>query len=978
MHFTDITEHGFESLIVNYLLERNNYEQGLNDDYNRDYALDETRLLRFLRETQDSELERSGILDSELRKAEFFAQIQSQIYKRGIVDVLRNGLSFHCVSFVMFYLSPSENNIKARGLYEQNIFSVTRQLRYSNANKNLAVDMCIFINGLPLITIELKNSLTGQSADDAVSQYMRDRDTRELLFSFKRCMVHFAVDDSNVKFCTRLAGKESVFLPFDKGFNDGAGNPPNPEGLMTDYLWKNILTKTELTRIIENYACLVKGEQIFPRYHQLDAVNKIIADVKKNGVGHRYLIQHSAGSGKSNSIAWLAHQLAGLEADGKIIFDSVFVVTDRKLLDKQINETVKNFTQVAGTVIHAEHSRDLKKAITDGRRIIITTIEKFPYIVQEMDNAHRGRRFAVIIDEAHSGQGGRNSIEMTRTLNSDSDDEDAINFLVESRKLLKNASYFAFTATPKNKTLEIFGTPYQDSDSDSESESGIIKHRAFHVYTMKQAIQEGFILDVLQNYTPVKSFYRLIKVAEDDPKFDRKKALIELVKFVEGSKFTIEKKAALIVKHFHEQVTAKGKVGGKARAMVVTSSIHNCIEYYRSVNKSLAERKSPFKALIAFSGSNNDFGGELTSRGLNGLSDSKIPEVFRTDDKYRFLIVADMFQTGFDEPLLHTMYVDKMLSDIKAVQTLSRLNRCCPGKYDTFILDFANDSEIIRKAFSRYYRGVILSDGTDPNKLYELEQALRECGVFTVDDVNKFVKSYLEGSGREELDYILDKNAMIYRNLDTALQIKFKGSSKAFIRTYNFLGAVLTFNNPDWEKLCIFLTLLVPKLPSPKGDEFPAGLVEAVDLESYRIEAQETMSLILDDKDSNINPVPSKDIHGKDSDSKQDLLSVILSEFNNIFGNIKWNDADNVKIQILKLPEQVMKDKKYQNALQNSDEQGVRLEAERVLNKIMCSLIADNMELYRQFQENESFRNWLSDSVLKATCNNYDTRRLTS
>ena len=580
MEVTDTKEKGFESLIVKWLVEHNGYEQGNNADYNKEYAIDETRLFRFLQNTQPEQMDRLGVFKSEQKKRQFLNRLQGELAKRGIIDVLRNGIKVYPVDLIMFYLTPTENNAKAREMFEKNIFSVTRQLRYSQDASKLALDMCLFINGLPVITFELKNQLTKQNVDDAVEQYKTDRDPREMLFSFKRCMVHFAVDDARIKFCTKLAGKDSWFLPFDKGYNDGAGNPPNPDGIMTDYLWKDILTKEKLSLIIENYAQVVievdeetkkkKEKQIFPRYHQLDVVTKLLADVKTNGVGKKYLIQHSAGSGKSNSIAWLAHQLIGLELDGHPMLDSVIVVTDRRILDKQIRDTIKQFMQVGNTVAWAEHSGDLTKAITDGKRIIVTTIEKFPYIVPQIGAEHKDNRFAIIIDEAHSGQSGRNSAQMNLALSGlasddEMDNEDKINAMMEGRKLLNNASYFAFTATPKNKTLETFGVPYQDGDT--------IKHRPFHVYTMKQAIQEGFILDVLKYYTPIDSFYKLMKTVEDDPMFDKKRAQKKLRSFVESDSYTIAKKAAMMVDHFHEQVIAKGKIGGQARAMVVTSSI---------------------------------------------------------------------------------------------------------------------------------------------------------------------------------------------------------------------------------------------------------------------------------------------------------------------------------------------------------------------------------------------------------------------
>ena len=976
MAFTNTRENGFETLIVNWLVEHNGYEEGNNTDYNKEYAIDETRLFRFLQDTQPTQMGKLGVFQSEQKKRQFLNRLQGELTKRGIIDVLRNGIKVYPVDLIMFYLTPTENNVKAGKMFERNIFSVTRQLRYSQDAGKLALDLCLFINGLPIITFELKNQLTKQNTDDAVQQYRDDRDPRDLLFSFKRCMVHFAVDDACIKFCTKLAGKDSWFLPFDKGYKDGAGNPPNPSGMMTDYLWKDILTKAKLTGIIENYAQVIQEtdpdtkkksvKQVFPRYHQLDVVEKLLADVRENGIGKKYLIQHSAGSGKSNSIAWLAHQLIGLERDGHPMIDSVIVVTDRRILDKQIRDTIKQFMQVRNTVVWAEHSGDLTDAITKGKRIIITTIEKFPYIVPQIGAEHKENHFAILIDEAHSGQSGRNSAQMNLALSglaSDDklDNEDKINAMMEGRKLLGNASYFAFTATPKNKTLETFGIPYQDGDD--------IKHRPFHVYTMKQAIQEGFILDVLQNYTTIDSFYKLMKTVEDDPMFDKKRAQKKLRSFVESSEYTIAKKAAMMVEHFHEQVIAKGKIGGQARAMVVTSSIPRCVEYYYAINKCLSERHSPYKAIIAFSGEHKYQGQEptLTSAIMNGFPDAKIPKIFK-QDPYRLLVVADMFQTGFDEPLLHTMYVDKMLYDIKAVQTLSRLNRCHPQKHDTFVLDFANKPELIEEAFSRYYRTTILSGETDLNKLYDLISTMESYQVYSGDDVERLVDLYLNGADRDKLDPTLDACTAIYKQLDTDDQIKFKSAAKAFVRTYGFLGAILPYGNADWERLSIFLNLLIPKLPSPRDDDLSQGILEAIDLESYRNEACESMSIKLEDSDSEVAPVPAGKV-GYIIEPEMDLLSVILSDFNDMFGNINWNDADNVHRQILEIPAMVSRDEKYQNAMKNSDEQSERLESERALQQVIFAIMADNMELFKQFQDNPSFKKWLSDLVFNLTYN---------
>lgn len=976
MVFTDKTEKGFETLIVNWLVDQDGYQQGTNEDYNKEYAIDETRLFRFLNDTQPKEMAKLGVNQSDQKKRQFLNRLSGEITRRGIIDVLRNGIKAYPADLILFYFTPTENNEQAKRLFDKNIFSVTRQLRYAIDASKLALDLCLFINGLPVITIELKNHFTGQTTADAVEQYKKDRNPRELLFSFKRCIVHFAVDDQTVQFCTKLCGKASWFLPFNKGYHDGAGNPPNPEGIMTDYLWKDILTKTKLSRIIENYVQVVVEEnpetrkkpvkQIWPRYHQLDCVEKLLADVRQYGVGKRYLIQHSAGSGKSNSIAWLAHQLIGLERDGRPMIDSVIVVTDRRILDKQIRDTIKQFMQVKNTVVWAQHSGDLKKAIQDGKRIIVTTVEKFPYISQEIGQEHINHTFAIIIDEAHSGQSGRNAANMNLALSglasdSELDNEDKINAMVEGRKLVKTASYFAFTATPKNKTEEVFGTPYE--------EDGQIKHRPFHVYTMKQAIQEGFILDVLKNYVTIDSWYKIAKKVEDDPMFDKKRAQKKLRSFVEGNPDVIAKKAAMMVDHFHEQIIARKKLGGQSRAMVVTASIPRCIETYYAITKCLADRHSPYKAIIAFSGECSYHGQEppLTSAAMNGFPDAKIPQEFKKDP-YRLLVVADMFQTGFDEPLLQTMYVDKPLSDIAAVQTLSRLNRAAPGKDEVYVLDFANKAETIEKAFSRFYRTTILSGETDPNKLYDLISLMEGYQVYDHSDVEKVVDLFLSGGERDRLDPLLDSCVVLYGQLETEDQIQFKSAAKAFVRTYGFLGSILPYGNAAWEKLSIFLNLLIPKLPSPQTDDLSEGILSTVDLDSYRNEAREAVAIRLEDEDAEIAPVPTGKV-GHIVEPEMDPLSHIISEFNGMFGNIQWNDADNVQRQLLQIPAMVSRDEKYRNAMKNSDEQEARTESERALQQVIFSIMADNMELFKQFQDNPSFKKWLTDMVFNLTYN---------
>lgn len=974
---TNTKESGLETLIVEHLVNHNGYEQGTNNDYSKEYAIDETRLFRFLQDTQPDQLEKLGVFNSDINKSKFLNRLQGEITKNGIIEVLRSGIKVYPVTLDLFYLTPSQENAKSKELYNKNIFSVTRQLNYSRDNTRLALDFVIFINGLPIITSELKNRLTKQNVDDAVYQYQTDRDHRELLFNFGRCMVHFAVDDNEIKMCTKLEGKKSWFLPFNKGYNDGAGNPPNPNGIKTDYLWKEILVRDELANIIENYAQIVKEKdeetkkvkrkQIFPRYHQLAGVKSILADVSEKGVGQKYLVQHSAGSGKSNSIAWLAHQLVSLTKNGENIFDSIIVVTDRINLDKQIKNTIKSFMQVSNTVGHAESSGDLRKLLQDGKKIIITIVHKFPFILEDIGNQHRKNNFAIIIDEAHSSQSGSMSAKMNMALSDKYEDneeetiEDKIVKMLEGRKMLTNASYFAFTATPKNKTLEMFGVPYEVD--------GKVKHKPFHIYTMKQAIQEGFIIDVLRNYTPIKSFYKIAKIVEDDPMFDKKKAQKKLRNYVESNEKAIGLKAEIMVDHFHDQVIAKGKIGGKARAMIVTSSIKRAIQYYYSITGYLEKRKSPFKAIVAFSGE-KEFGGKnLTESAINGFPSNEIEKRLKKDP-YRILVVANKFQTGYDEPLLHTMYVDKVLTDIKAVQTLSRLNRAHPQKHDTFVLDFANETEVIKESFSKYYQTTILSEETDPDKLNDIESDIRGYHVFTDYHIDNIVELYLNGEDRDKLDPILDICAKNYEDeLDEDEQIDFKSKAKAFTRTYGFLASILPYGNAEWEKLSIFLNLLIPKLPAPKEEDLSKGILESIDLDSYRAEAQAKMSIVLEDSPTyEIDPVPTNTGGGK-PDLELDLLSNILSSFHDLFGNIPWKDEDRVKKHIASIPEVVAKDKDYQNAMKNSDKQNARIESQKAVNRAVINIMADNMEIFKQYNDNESFKKWLSDMVFNVTYN---------
>ncbi|MGI9392269.1 MAG: type I restriction endonuclease subunit R [Parvibaculales bacterium] len=999
MKVSDTSEAGLETTIVDSLIEEAGYQAGQPQDYDRAHAVDLAKLTAFLLSTQPEVAERylpsANEVDSP-KRTQFLHRLKSEIAKRGIIDVVRKGVKNGPDSITLFYGSPTAKNQKAKQLFEQNIFSVTRQLRYSNNNTQLALDMGVFINGLPIATFELKNKLTKQTVYDAVAQYENDRDPKELLFQFGRCVVHFAVDDHEVRMCTLLKGKGSWFLPFNKGYSDGAGNPPNPYGLATDYLWKQILTKERLTDILENYAQVTeekdkktgkkKKSQIFPRYHQLTVVRKLLADAQQTGAGKRYLIQHSAGSGKSNSIAWLAHQLVGLEKQEKAVFGSIIVVTDRRVLDKQIKDTIKSFAQVGNVVGHAEKSGDLRRFINEGKQIIITTVQKFPFILAEIGDDHRQNKFAIIIDEAHSGQSGRTASKMNMALAEKQKEpeyamaaeakadyqvtaaeeegegestEDKINQLMEGRKMLSNASYFAFTATPKNKTLEIFGEP-------DPQPGGKIKHRPFHTYTMKQAIQEGFILDVLKYYTPVASFYRLLKTVKDDPLFDTKKSQKKLRKYVESNPHAISEKAEIMVDHFHTKVMVRRKIGGQARAMVITSGITRAIGYFHAINQHLGEKKLPYQAIVAFSGEHEYGSNTVTEAKLNSFASNKIVDKI-AEDPYRILIVADKFLTGYDEPLMHTMYVDKPLSGIKAVQTLSRLNRAHPKKYDTFILDFSNDAEVIQQAFADYYRTTILSEETDHNKLHDLKSDLDGYQVYSSEQIEDLVERYVNGAERETLDPILDACVGPYINLDQDGQIDFKGKAKSFTRTYGFLASILPYNNAEWEKLSIFLNFLIPKLPAPREEDLSKGILETIDMDSYRAEIQASTAITFTDEDAELGAVPMAG-GGRKPEPELDHTSNIIQAFNDLFGNIKWTNADQVEKAVTEeIPERVAADPAYQNAIKNSDKHNARIELDRALVSVMVAMLSDHTELYKQFTDNVSFNKWLGDAVFSQT-----------
>ena len=975
---TDTSEKNLETILVNYLCDQHKYEQGVSEDYNKEYALDTERVKRFLLSTQKQKVENTACFVSEVSERKFFTELNKQLANRGITDVLRKGFRFISELFDMYYPLPSELNPTAKELYGKNIFCVTRQLFYSKENSN-SIDVMISLNGLPVMTLELKNHYTGQTIENAVSQYQTDRDPKDLLLAPKRCAVHFAVDDDNIKMCTWLSGKSSWFLPFNKGVNGGAGNPINPNGMRTAYLWEDILKKESLSDILENYAQVVvkkvrerdkntgkykevtKTSVVWPRYHQLDAVRSLLKATREGGIGQRFLIQHSAGSGKSNSITWLAYQLVGLLDGTQPLLDSVIVVTDRVNLDGQIRDNIIAFKRLQNLVAHAESADELRQHLESGKKIIITIVHKFPFILDAVGNELKNKRFGIIIDEAHSSQNGSLSAKMNIALSGNAggdemDLEDRLNQIIEGRKMVKNANYYAFTATPKNKTLQMFGQPFDAPD-------GEIGHRPFHEYTMKQAIEEEFIMDVLKNYTTYNSYYKIVKAIEEDPEFEKKQAQKKLRAFVESQPETIQQKATVIVEHFHNQVIGKGKVGGQARAMVVTSSILRAIEFYYEIKRQLEERKSPYKAIVAFSGTKEYGGKQVSESDVNGFPSKDIEDNMEIDP-YRILVVADKFQTGYDQPLLHTMYVDKVLTDVKAVQTLSRLNRCHPKKRDTFVLDFANDTDDIQAAFQRYYKTTILSKETDPNKLNDLITEIEQANIYTEDEVRTLNEKYWSGADRNEIDPIINTSVDRFKVLEENEQVRCKSSIKSFLRTYPFIAAVMPFKSQEWEMLNTYYMLLVHKLPKLKGEDFTEGLLEAIDFDQYRLVKGEELKIELENRDEEIESIPVGQPKGK-AEPQMQKLSDILDEFN----GINWINKEKAKQQLEELPTRLQADEAFVNAVLNSNRQTAMQQFSQSMMAIAIQMLNENTEFTRNYLDNPDFQNFINQRVFQSAYN---------
>lgn len=983
MQFTDTSEKGLQKYIVKYLTETNFYSETVSADFDREFCINTRQLLDFIQKTQPQTFE----MIQKKGERGFLVRLDEKIRELGVIEVLRKGVKHFDKTVELFYRQPSSvYNPKDAAKYASNSFSVTEELKYSLENEN-RLDLTVFLNGIPVITMELKNPLSGQTVHHGIRQYQNDRDPKEKVFTLARCMVHIAADSELVFMSAHLKGKKTNFLPFNKGLNDGkpvkpfgAGNPVNPEGLKTSYLWEEVLSKDSLSNIIDKFAKLIEEtdedtgkktpKMIFPRYHQLTAVRCILSHVKNYGIGQKYLIQHSAGSGKSNSIAWLAHQLISLYDDSgeNHLFDSVVVITDRIVLDRQLRETIKQFSAIKGVVeaITGEggsKTNQLREAIANRKKIIICTIQTFPHLLNEMQEMPSSQ-FGIIIDEAHSSQSGETSAKMNAVLANKNDDEDIededeptledkINELIEGRKMIKNGSYFSFTATPKNKTLETFGVPHTLSKEDGDK----TQFFPFHLYSMKQAIEEEFILDVLQNYTTYSSFYKLIKAVEGNPEFDTKQAQKKLRAYVEGHEFAIAEKAKIMIDHFHRDV--RYLINGEAKAMVVTKSILSAIKYKHAFDAYLKEIKSPYKAIVAFSGSKTYEGLDYDEISMNSFETYKtdIPRNFKKK-QYRFLIVANKFQTGFDQPLLHTMYVDKKLRDVQAVQTLSRLNRSLkPYKKDTFVLDFYNSAEDIREAFDPYYTSTILSEETNPNKLNDLVDKLEMFEVYNQYQVDSFFEKLVSVVERPQLDPILDESAHIFKHeLSSDKKIDFKIKVKSFLRTYSYLAKILDFNNQQWEKLFWYLKNLLPKLILEDIEDLADGVLESIDMESYRPSKQATQDIILEEEEGVVNPIPVE-VRGGKPEPEMDTLENILNAFNQRFGDIEWTDKYKVnKILTEHLPAEMKANKEITDAIKYSDRQNAKITTDKKLEELMQQYLFTQTEIFKKFTQDHDFQ----------------------
>ena len=962
------TESAFEEHIEEVLLKQHGYFPAKQEDYDKTLCLRPETVISFIRATQTKKWADYCELIGDKGQAtrNLLKRIKEVVDKEGTLHALRRGFDIHGGGhFALCYFEPTNPVAEeSRRLYQENLLHIQRQVKFSEADEK-SLDMGIFLNGLPIFTIELKNQISGQNISHAIKQYKDTRDPKEPLFHFKRCLAHFAVDNDLVYVTTELAGAKTQFLPFNQGSDGGAGNPPCKTGYATSYLWMEVWQKPRILDLIQRFIRVVdvlddkgkktdKQRQIFPRFHQLTCVRELGADAQKHGPGRRYLNQHSAGSGKTNCIAWLANSLATLHMpDGKPVFSSVIVISDRRVIDKQLQRTLTQVIETKGMLVNIAAddgmtSKDLKTALEDGKRIIVTTLQKFGVIMDSMGELP-GERFAVIVDEAHSSQAGQSAKAVQKVLSYSSEDdqdddeektvEDRILEELKHRGPQKNVSHFAFTATPKPETLQQFGTKHADGTC-----------KPFSLYTMRQAIEEGFILDVLKNYATYDQYWALLKKVTDDPEFDQVKAKSLLKQFVSRHERTIAKKVAIIVEHF--QASVSDKLGGKAKAMIVTSSRLHAVRYRLAVDAHLKSIGSPLKTLVAFTDVVKDpkDGKEYTEANMNGFPEAATGDRFEADE-YRFLIVASKFQTGFDQPKLVAMYVDKKLGGVACVQTLSRLNRTTAGKAETFVLDFENSAEDIEDGFQPFYDRVTLSKETDPNQLYNIRTDLENFGIHESKDVEAFAKLWFDKSKTDKqklplLHAAADPVARKWLAEAEEEQVDYKSKARDFVKLYSFMSSLVSINDTGLEKLFVFLRFLIAKLPAKKG-ELPTEVLDMVDMEKLAIRKNDKKDIGLKRGETQVDPL-NYGGGAELSEEERQALSKIIEDLNTRFNTSFTED----EIMVIKqLEKKIGEDEALRQQLKNGSRHAVEATFQQVAKDAFEDLVNENFKFYKKVSE---------------------------
>jgi type I restriction enzyme R subunit len=959
------SEATFEQHIENHLLKSHCYHAADQAGYDRVLCLRPDAVISFIRATQTERwreyCERIGSKDT--AASNILKRIRDVIDAEGTLHALRRGIDIHGGGhFDLCYFEPTNPAAEdARKLSAENLLHVQRQLKFSS-NTEQSLDLAIFLNGLPIFTAELKNPVSGQDVRAAMTQYRETRDPRELLFRFGRCLAHFAVDSELVYVTTELAGAGTVFLPFNQGNDGGAGNPPRKTGYATGYLWEDIWSRPSVLDLIQRFLRVIdvvddkgrptkKRRQIFPRFHQLTCVRETVASVREAGAGGKYLNQHSAGSGKTNCIAWLANSLATLhDTKGAPAFGSVVVISDKRVIDRQLQRTLNQVIETKGMLenISSEDgmtSRDLKAALEDGKRIIVTTLQKFGVIADQMSELS-SKRFAVVIDEAHSSQSGEAAAAVQRVLSYGSDEEkkddedevsieDRIAAEMKRRGPQPNVSYFAFTATPKPETLQQFGAKGADG-----------KYRPTSHYSMRQAIEEGFILDVLRNYVTYDQYWGLLKTVDHDPIFDSARAKSLLKQFVSRDERTIARKVAVMVEHFRDVVS--GKLSGKAKAMIVTGSRLQAVRYRLAVDEYLKQLGSPWKALVAFTDTVKDpkDGKEYTEAGMNGFPESATADRFEADD-CRILIVANKFQTGFDQPKLVAMYVDKKLRGVACVQTLSRLNRTMAGKDETFVLDFENTPEDIESAFQPYYDRTALAKDVDPNQLYDIRTKMEKLGIYEAKDVQDFADIWFGKSPQAaRLHAVADRAKARWMQADELEQAEFKSLARDFVKLHAFLSGILPLHDTAFEKLSVFLRFLVCKLPA-KGKELPTEVLGMVDMEKLAIRKKDTHTIELKRGEAEQEPLPFGGGAAISEDDRQ-ALSKIIQDLNERFGT---SFSEEEVVVIKQLERRIEEDDALRQQLANGSPDGVQATFRQVAEEAFADIIDENFGFYKKVSE---------------------------